>query len=273
MRDREEFLDIKQAARFLNASETSLRRWTKAGLLACVRIGGKRERRFRRADLLAFVEEQPVLRSTSSAPPDRAEGRHTVVAQTSPPTHGSHRCALYASDGDRGDQAVEFLANGLGLGSVCYFVAEPDTRDSVLARLEKDHPTLQADIDAGRLVLSEYEASVDAQLDYWETNFVAAARAGEHSLRVVGDVAGGRLANGKTIDKVVAYEDGYNRLLARRFPVVTLCQYDVRRFAGLDVLKLLKCHQDTLGYPPHTCSAEVILPRRSTTLSNTEMKV
>lgn len=245
MRDREGFLDIKQAARFLNASETSLRRWTKAGLLACVRIGGKRERRFRRADLLAFVEEQPVPRSTSSAPPDRAEGRHPVVAQTSPPTHGSHRCALYASDDDRRSQAVRFLADGLRLGNKCFLVAEPDTRDPVLARLEKDHPTLQADIDAGRLVLSAYEASVAAQLDYWETNFVAAARAGAHSLYVVGDVTGGRLANGRTIDEVVAYEDGYNRLLRRQFPVVTLCQYDVRRLTGRDVLKLISRHHGT----------------------------
>ena len=55
----QDFLDIKQAARLLQVSETSLRRWTNAGLLACLRIGRKRERRFRRADLVAFMEEQP----------------------------------------------------------------------------------------------------------------------------------------------------------------------------------------------------------------------
>jgi len=245
MRDREDFLDIKQAARFLNASETSLRRWTKAGLLACVRIGGKRERRFRRADLLAFVEEQPVSSRAGSAQLHRAGDRYPGVVGTPPLTCGSHVCAFYASDDDRRNQAVGFLADGLRLGSMCYLVAEPDTRDSVLARLRKDHPTLQADIDTGRLVLSAYEASVDAQLDYWETNFVAAARTGAHSLRVVGDVTGGRLASGRTIDEVVAYEDGYNRLLRRRFPVVTLCQYDVRRLTGLDVLKMIRRHHGT----------------------------
>ncbi len=240
MRDSEGFLDIKQAARFLNVSETSLRRWTTSGRLACVRVGGKRERRFRRADLLAFLEGHPAT--------DGAGVRHTVIAGI-PLTHGSHLCGFYASDRGRTRQAVGFLADGLRPGSVCYLAAAPDARDHILAHLQEGRPSLQADIDAGRLVLSEYAASVDAQCDYWETNFVAATRAGAHSLRVVGDVTGGRLAKGRTVDEAVAYEEGYDRLLARRFPVVTLCQYDVRRFAGPDVLELLKCHQDTFRYP------------------------
>lgn len=67
MSDHEDLLDIKQAARFLQVSETSLRRWTNAGQLACLRVGRKRERRFRRADLLAFMEEQPVRNPTGSS--------------------------------------------------------------------------------------------------------------------------------------------------------------------------------------------------------------
>ncbi|OLC08841.1 MAG: hypothetical protein AUH41_07175 [Gemmatimonadetes bacterium 13_1_40CM_66_11] len=51
----QDLLDIKEAAAFLRVSETSLRRWTNAGRLRCFRIGGRRERRFRRADLEAFL--------------------------------------------------------------------------------------------------------------------------------------------------------------------------------------------------------------------------
>lgn len=61
--DQEGLLDIKQAGRFLNVSETSLRRWTNSGDLTCLRVGRKRERRFRRADLLAFLEYQPARNS------------------------------------------------------------------------------------------------------------------------------------------------------------------------------------------------------------------
>ena len=59
----DELWDIKQAARFLQVSETSLRRWTNRGQLACLRVGLRRERRFRRADLLAFMEYQPARTS------------------------------------------------------------------------------------------------------------------------------------------------------------------------------------------------------------------
>src|SRR5258706_7304685 len=50
-----ELLDIREAAALLRVSETSLRRWTNAGRLPCLRVGGRRERRFRRGDLLAFL--------------------------------------------------------------------------------------------------------------------------------------------------------------------------------------------------------------------------
>ena len=66
MSDSEPLLDIEQAARFLNVSETSLRRWTNDGRLACLRVGRRRERRFRRSDLLAFMENEPAGRSLTT---------------------------------------------------------------------------------------------------------------------------------------------------------------------------------------------------------------
>ena len=72
MSHHEDLLDIKQAARFLNVSEASLRRWTNSGRLACLRVGRRRERRFRRDDLLAFAEKQPVAApARSSFPPTK----------------------------------------------------------------------------------------------------------------------------------------------------------------------------------------------------------
>src|SRR5262245_48099072 len=72
----EPLLDIEQAARFLNVSETSLRRWTNDGRLACLRVGRRRERRFRRADLLAFLEREPA----------------GVPQAAASPAHGTHLC-------------------------------------------------------------------------------------------------------------------------------------------------------------------------------------
>ena len=229
MSDQDELLDIKQAAHFLKVSETSLRRWTNAGRLACLRVGRKRERRFRRTDLLAFVEQQPVAGAALSSLPR------------------SHMCGLYASDLSRVNLAVAFLADGLRPGSVSYLAAAPEARDQILAHLERRRPSLHADIDAGRLVLSEYAASPPAQLDYWETTLAAATHAGAHSLRVVGDVSGG-LGTRLAPHELVEYELGYDRL-QQRFRVETLCLYDVRRSSGLGVLDVLQCHKDVFRYP------------------------
>ena len=79
MSDSEDLLDVKRAAAFLGVSETSLRRWTNSGQLACLRVGGKRERRFRRADLLAFVETQPATAASSRPQPPHGT-QHTIIA-------------------------------------------------------------------------------------------------------------------------------------------------------------------------------------------------
>ncbi len=229
MSDQDELLDIKQAAQFLKVSETSLRRWTNAGWLACLRVGRKRERRFRRTDLLAFVEQQPVAGAPLSRPP------------------GSHMCGFYASDLSRVNLAVGFLADCLHPGSVSYLASAPDARHQILAHLKRRRPSVHSDIDAGRLVLSEYAATPPAQLDYWETTFAAATRAGAHSLRVVGDVSGG-LGPQVAPHELVEYELGYDRL-QQRFPVATLCLYDVRGSSGLDMLDVLKCHEGVFRYP------------------------
>jgi excisionase family DNA binding protein len=241
----EELLDIAQAAALLQVSETSLRRWTNAGRLACFRVGGRRERRFQRAELLAFLEAHST--TGGGAPSDRAA--QSVSIGGIPVVHGSHLCGLYASDRARAQQGVDFLADGLGPGSVCFLVTTPDVRDRILALLDRRRPALQGDIDAERLVLSEYAESAAAQLEFWDTRFAAVTRAGARSLRVVADVSGGRLGLRSTFLELLEYEADYDRSIARRFPVVTLCQYDVRALSGVEAARVLQGHGDTLRYP------------------------
>jgi excisionase family DNA binding protein len=237
--DREPLLDIQEAAGFLNVSETSLRRWTNAGRLSCVRVGRRRERRFRRADLLAFLEHQVA--------PSRPSDRYATIEGV-PVVEGSHFAGLYGTDGGRVRLAAGFLADGLGAGIVCYLVAKPQVQKAIKAELTGANRSLQQDIDAGRLVCGEYRASVRAQLDYWGTQFGAALRGGARSLRVVGDVTS-TCSKWQGVEAAVEYEVGYEQLIARRFPVVTLCQYDARKLSGVDLLAVLKCHHDTYAYP------------------------
>lgn len=226
MNESDPLLDIRAAARFLKVSETSLRRWTNQGRLACFRIGGRRERRFRRSDLLAFIEGEP-------------------DGPTGGGSHAFHGCAFYSSERERATQAARFLSDGRHPGVVCLLVAAPRARRSVLTRMEARTPSLQADIDAGLLVLSEYADSADAQLEFWEMAFERAMSGGASALRVVGDVTGAPFAVAGDVDAAVRYEEQYERIFSQRFPVTTVCQYDARPLRGLDMVKLLHGHAAT----------------------------
>src|SRR5256885_13176672 len=161
-----ELLDIKQAAALLQVSEASLRRWTNAGRLACFRVGGRRERRCRRADLMAFLESHPFAAGAAGREPplpDRASG---------------HLCGLYVSDLARTRQAAGFLADGIPAADVSFLVAESEVRERVLARLERQRPSLKDEIEAGRLRPSAYPRSAAAQLAGSNTRLGAAPPAG-----------------------------------------------------------------------------------------------
>src|SRR2546427_1975941 len=108
MTQQSELLDIAQAAAFLHVSQMSLRRWTNAGRLPCYRVGGRRERRFRRADLLAFLEQH--------AAPPRTAGH-------------PHRCGFYLNESEREAQVIAFLGPALATASHCVLVAEPRVGD------------------------------------------------------------------------------------------------------------------------------------------------
>ena len=144
-----ELLDIRQAAALLQVSAASLRRWSNAGRLASFRVGGRRERRFRRADLLAFLESHPAAAGPASAaaPLDAAHG---------------HLCGLYLSDAARVRAAARFLADALRAGGVSVLAAEPTVGNRILTQLERQWPSVQRDIKSGRLVLSRYAATVRA---------------------------------------------------------------------------------------------------------------
>jgi transcriptional repressor of dcmA and dcmR len=241
-----ELLDIGEAAEFLNVSEASLRRWTNASLLPCLRIGRRRERRFRRADLLAFME-QP------SAAQQRGNGKNgSRKAQTwkdepVAAVHGNHLCGIYGSDAGRLELVVPFLLEGLQTKSVCLFVAPSRVQRQVLKAMKKKRPSLASDIIAGRLIVSEHQKSPAAQWRFLETAMKKGQAEGVESFRVVGDMWGLRvLVSSK---QMVELERGIERLIVPRYPVVTICLYDARKFTGVELLDALRDHDDTQKVP------------------------
>jgi excisionase family DNA binding protein len=246
MSDDNELLDIGEAAQFLNVSETSLRRWTNAGVLPCLRIGQRRERRFRRADLLAFMENQPSrLAQVDGQPAGVAAGRS--VDQPITLVHGGHLCAFYDSDLGRATLAIRFVLDGLREGSMVYLVASKRSSKQILGYLMEKRPALEQDMSDGKLLVSDYQRDPRAQIKDFEKQLNAAAKAGTQSFRVFGDTW--EMRRKSSANKFADYEDSYDQLIVRRYPVVTICAYDVRRFSGVDVLDALKAHRDIFRYP------------------------
>lgn len=244
MSDQDELLNIKQAAEFLNVSETSLRRWTNSGRLACLRVGRKRERRFRRADLLAFLEEEPTAMGAGRAV-EFLPARRTETSEE-PLGESAHLCGLYTSDEARATQAAAFLADGLRLGSACFVMATSAVRDEIQAQLARSHPELPAAADGGLIGITEYAGSSRAQLHELDVRYRAALDAGAPSLRAVTDVW--FVAEWLTRKELIEFEAGYDQL-NRRYPLLTLCLYDLRRFGGMDVVDALKGHADIFRVP------------------------
>lgn len=244
-----EFLNINQAAVLLNVSKVSLRRWTDSGKLSCLRVGAKRERRFRRGDLYAFLESQsatvePGARTSSP----KAQFAERVIIEGIPITDGSHLCSLYDGDMGRVKLSVPYLADGLRGGSVCFLIASKEAQDHILGDLAEVHGDLTPVIDGGQLIVSDGQPSASAMYDFLERRFVLAVRSGNRSMRLLGDMAWA-LYMGMTVDELMEFEMHYNHSLARRYPLVSLCQYDVREFPGTGVHGALKCHGDTFDYP------------------------
>lgn len=244
--DANQLLDIGQAAAFLNVSEASLRRWTNSGRLACLRVGQRRERRFRRADLLGFLEGQTsaivhaVPHAVATKVPDLSKGTVTV-------THGSHLCGIYATDVGRLALAVPFLLDGLNEGSVCFLVGTLRARNDILKSLQKKRPSLEHDIEAGRLIHAEYHLGPNAQVKFFRALLDKKVAEGTQSFCIIGDLWGMR--SKATEDAMVQYEADYDRLVAREYQAVTLCTYDARKFSGIEILNALKGHRDTFRYP------------------------
>lgn len=244
-----ELLNIKQAARILNVSEISIRRWTDAGKLSCLRIGGRRERRFKRQDLFDFLEEQtrsdPEIKEVRSI----EDGKSTkILLEGIVIDYSNHLCSLYETDIGRVKLSVPFLADGLRTGDKCFLIASKQIQDDILHSLKEVYPDTKSAIKNARLVLSEGMTSGRDLYDYFEQQFLESTRHGDHYIRVLGDMAWA-IDKGMNFDNLMDFEIRYNHSLAKKFAVVSLCQYDARRFSGTEILGALKSHEDTFQFP------------------------
>lgn len=215
-------LNTAEAARFLRVSQASIRRWADSGRLPASRVGGRRERRFKEADLTAFMDTTP-------AHPEDA----VMVGGTRVSVPG-HLVSFYSTDEGGMRLTVPFLLEGLHAGQPCILVAKGPVVARYEAALGETGPNFSVvGFDGGTAAAAVAE---------WEGRLSALVAGGAKVIRIVGEMATEREMFDSE-EEMLRYEEAFE-LMSRRYPVAVICQYDARAFTGLALVRALKAHPD-----------------------------
>jgi transcriptional repressor of dcmA and dcmR len=235
----DKLLNTAEAAQFLRVSQASVRRWSDSGLLPARRVGRRRERRFTEADLKRFLAPAG---ATSKAARDGVQ-KEVFIGGTPVPLH-SHVATFYNSDEGRLRLTIPFFREGLLHGQPCVLAARGQVRAAYLAALRaEDGIDIDAAVREGTFVMAEGPgAEVEGALGFWERVLSGALASGPTLIRVVGEMVSERTIF-KSDAEMMRYEVAFNGI-AKRFPTVTLCQYDARAFDGEILFQALRAHPD-----------------------------
>ena len=238
----DKLLTTREAARFLRASEASLRRWADAGLLPASRVGRRRARRFKEEDLLRFMgpEQGGPARATTGLP-------GAISLENMFVGLGSHLGSFYSTDAGRLRLGLPFLRDGIQAGQACILFALPDTREHYLQGLQREGVDVPSAERAGLLtMLSVPPLSPEQFISLLEGLFIDIIRRRPGPFRLLGEPVAG-LAAVQSVPAFLSFEHQCGAL-AKGFPVVILCAYDVREFDGQTIIECLKLHHDTFAY-------------------------
>jgi excisionase family DNA binding protein len=239
---RDRLLTTREAAAFLKVSEASIRRWTDSGLLPARRVGRRRARRLREDDLRAFMEAGP-------PPADGATDlgpAATMVIQDVVVPLGSHLATFYTTDTGRLRLGLPVIRDGLLAGQTVVFRALPEIREHYFAALREDGVNADEAIETALLMMyPEAPGTASEQVARFEELLTAAARRRPGPIRIMAEVLADVNAVGSVATHMIVEQQV--DALFKRFPVVSVCAYDVRSFDGVDVVEALKLHSDIFG--------------------------
>jgi excisionase family DNA binding protein len=231
----DKLFNTAEAAKYLRVSQASVRRWSDGGLLQAQRVGRRRERRFTERDLRAFMEPAAVAQHVSV--------RSDIVVGGVPAPLHKHLATFYNSDEGRLRLTLPFFRDGLRLGQPCFLAASDLVLDAYGRALRTEGIEMEAAVRAGQLVVVDGPGStVDLALQFWERALSNALESRPALMRIVGEMVSERNVFSTELE-MMRYEVAFNTI-AKRFPTVTLCQYDVRAFSGEAIYQALRAHPD-----------------------------
>lgn len=249
-------LTIDEAARYLSVSKTSLRRWTGLGTLPCVRVGARRERRFRREDLDRILNPNTPAPSVADGPIEPL-AIIAAAAERGVPRHVS----LHFHDRDELWQLFRpYVLEYAQRAQPILYVHEERSRADVLTRLRAEGLDPDRLSAAGLLrLLVPSEAYLrtgsfapERMIDFMEAAILDRRAAGHETMLISGEMSW-CLSGAPGVEGMIEYEKRLNELLAR-YPLVTIvCHYDLRRLNGAVTLGAFCSH-------PHVQMPDRLVP-------------
>jgi hypothetical protein len=166
---------------------------------------------------------------------------------------GDHVCAFYRGPVQRDEVLLPFLREGLLAGDkVICVMDDPDTervRGPLAAEVDVELSSRTGQLDllcSDRAYFPGGYFAADAMIDFWERGVDdAVRREGYGFVRAVGEMTWA-LRDLPGVEHLVSYESLLNRFIPR-YPLVSLCLYDLERFTDGQVLMgLLRTHPKVL---------------------------
>lgn len=237
-------LTIDEAARYLNVSKMSLRRWTNCGRLPCQRVGVRGERRFLVDDLEGFL--------VGSGPADRAAERHDPIAVLDRASTGGtarHVCSHFHGVEESWRLFLPYFRSHVERGAPIFYVHDSTSRAQFyefvraagwdpgdLAErglLELVHSS-QAYLLSGSFSPSGMLALVAAAIER--------VRARGHRTMLVSGEMTWSLSGAAGSKDMIAYEERLNDLLQSYPDVTIVCHYSTELFGAKLTLDALRAH-------------------------------
>lgn len=227
----ERLLNIKEAAEFFNVSEMTVRRWTNKGSLRCYRVGGRRARRFRLPDLMAYLE--------GNDPPGGTDMVRLGFNGFEVPD-GSHLTHLSIDSQEALAVAASYVGEGLASGETVCVVTPAAGTGKIIDALRRHGTAAEKFEKFGRLFFSRGIDSPEGQIRYISE---MASRSGRRC-RMFGDMTwiqakGWREAELRKLEEACSLSPPPRDMLF-------LCQYPLGSFTGTEVMMALETHSHSI---------------------------
>ncbi len=230
----------------MGVSKTSLRRWTKDGLLECHRIGVRGERRFDQQMLDEFL----LHRRTGPAVADRGAPLMETV-QRAAQSGGQHKhvCLYFRNPAEQWEAFRQYFLDHYRAGLPTTYLHNASSRQQVLDCVRDEGIDAQDAVNRGllRLVpardscLRQGVFSADFMISFVRLVMIRLAADGHRKHLITGEMDW-FFTDTPGVAEIHAYEQRLNTLLDEYPEVTVVCQYDIRRFDAEGVLEACKSH-------------------------------